>query len=90
MFPSLLRAYRYTEHRHTTQGEERRMLYADRDYWKAHLYSRTKKDLGRAYGSGGRDDQAKEEHSGAPERFGASSAPGDVSAVRPGRLRRAP
>ncbi len=64
------------------------MLYADRGYWKAHLHSRTKKDLGRAYGSGGRDDQAKEEHSGAPERFGASSAPGDVSAVRPGRLRR--
>ena len=38
------------------------MLYADRGYWIAHLHSRTKKDLGRAYRrSGGRDDQAKEE-----------------------------
>ena len=64
------------------------MLYADRGYWKAHLHSRTKKDLGRAYGSGGRDDQAKEEHSGAPGCFGASSAPGGVWAVRTGRLRR--
>jgi hypothetical protein len=64
------------------------MLYGDRGYWIAHVHSRTKKALGRAYKCGGRDDQAKEEHSGAPERFGASSAPGDVSAVRPGRLRR--
>jgi hypothetical protein len=64
------------------------MLYADRGYWIAHIHSRTKKDLGRAYRSGGRDNHAKEEHSGAPECFGASSARRGVSAVRPGRLRR--
>jgi hypothetical protein len=64
------------------------MLCGDGGYWIGHLHSRTKKDLGRAYGSGGRDDQAKEEHGGAPERFGASSARRNVSAVRPGRLRR--
>jgi hypothetical protein len=66
------------------------MLYGDRGYWIAHLHSRTKKDLGRAYRSGGRDDQAKEEHSGVPELVGTSSAGRGVSAVRPGRLRRAP
>jgi hypothetical protein len=64
------------------------MLYGDCGYWIAHLHSRTKKDLGRAYRSGGRDDQAKEEQGGAPECFGASSARGGGSAVRPGRLRR--
>jgi hypothetical protein len=64
------------------------MLYGDHGYWIAHLHSRTKKDLGRAYRSGGRDDQAKEEQGGAPECFGASSARGGGSAVRPGRLRR--
>ena len=64
------------------------MLCGDSGYWIAHLHSRTKKDLGWAYGSGVRDDQAKEEHSGAPGCFGASSARGGVSAVRPGRLRR--
>jgi hypothetical protein len=64
------------------------MLYADRGYWKAHLHSRTKKDLGRTYRSGGREDQAKEGHSGARGCFGASSAPGGVWAVRTGRLRR--
>jgi hypothetical protein len=65
------------------------MLYADRGYWIAHVHSRTKKALGRAYRRGGRDHQAKEEDSGAPERFGASSARRGVPAVRPGRLRRA-
>jgi hypothetical protein len=39
--------------------EERRMLYADLGYWIAHVHSRTKKPLGRAYRSGGRDNQAK-------------------------------
>ena len=64
------------------------MLYADHGYWIGHVRSRTKEALGRAYRSGGRDDQAKEEHGGAPERFGASFAGRGMPVVRPGRLRR--
>jgi hypothetical protein len=66
------------------------MLYGDRGYWIGHLHSRTKEALGRAYRSGSRDDRAKEEHSGAPEHVGTSSAERVMRAVRAGRLRRAP
>jgi hypothetical protein len=64
------------------------MLYADRGYWIAHLRSSTKEALGRASRSGSSDDQAKEEHSGAPEHVGTTSAGRGMPAVRPGRLRR--
>jgi hypothetical protein len=70
LFPSLFRAYRYTGRRQTTKGEERQMHYAYRGYWIAHVHSRTKEAFGRAYRGESRDDQAKEEHGGAPERFG--------------------
>ena len=66
------------------------MLCADRGYWISHVRSRTKGALRRAYRSGGRDDQAKEEHSGASEGFGPSSTRrGTMPAVRPRRVRRA-
>jgi hypothetical protein len=35
------------------------MLYADRGYWIAHVHSRTKEALRRAYRGWSRDDQAK-------------------------------
>jgi hypothetical protein len=66
------------------------MLYGDRGYFIAYARSRTKEALGRASRSEGRDDRAKEEHSGAPEHVGTSSAERVMPAVRAGRLRRAP
>ncbi len=65
------------------------MLYGDRGYFIAHAHSRTKEALGRASRSGGRDEHAREEDSGVPERLGTNSAGRGVSAVRPRRLRRA-
>ncbi len=64
------------------------MLYGDRGYCIAHARSRTREALGRASRRGGRDDQAKDEDSDAPEHLGTSDARRDVSAVRYRRLRR--
>jgi hypothetical protein len=65
------------------------MLYGESGYWITHARSRTKEVLRWASTSGGRDDHAKEEDSGVPERLGASSAGRGVPAIRPRRLGRA-
>jgi hypothetical protein len=66
------------------------MIYGDRGYCIAHAHSRPKEALGRVPRSRGRDDQAKDEHSGASERLGTSNAGRGMPAVRPRWLRRAP
>ncbi len=65
------------------------MLYGDRGYCIAHARSTTKEVLGWASKSGGRDDHAKKEDKGVPERHGASGAGRGLPAIRPRRLRRA-
>jgi hypothetical protein len=64
------------------------MFYGDRSYCIAQAHSRAREALGRAARSAGRDDQAKDEDSDAPEHRDTSSAGRSVSAVRYRRLRR--
>ena len=65
------------------------MLYGDRGYCIAHARSRTREALGRASRRGGRDDQAKDENSDAPEHLGTTGGAGrGVSTVRYRRPRR--
>jgi hypothetical protein len=65
------------------------MLYGDRGYCIAHARSRTKKALGWASTSGGRDDYTKKEDKEVPGRLGVSGAGRGLPAIRPRRLRRA-